>query len=96
MNKRNPVRPEIYLQWFASVDQGNTFEMCAKIEDVNYPLLSIIADDTDESLWLKFESGKHLVQIPIRHVMEMLEDASKGVHSENWYEKNIYNKLEDN
>ncbi len=95
MNKRNPIRPDTSLQWFDSAYEGTDLEMHAKIENVNYPLLTIIADN-DESLWLEFESGKHLVQIPIARIIEMLETASQGVHSESWYEKNIYNKLEDN
>lgn len=95
MSRRLAIRPTVRLQWFGTVDEGKQLELFAEIEGVGHILMAVLADDSDESLWLEFEAGKHLVQIPMANIVEMLEAAPSEVHSEAWYEKNVYPKFEN-
>ncbi|MDR2334603.1 MAG: hypothetical protein LBE61_14085 [Burkholderiaceae bacterium] len=93
--KRLPIRPDTRLQWFGTVDAGKQLELFAEIDGIGHPLMTIVASDLDESLWLEFEAGQHFVRVPLAIVREMLDAAPGNVHSEAWYEKNVYSKPED-
>lgn len=95
MNSRKVVRPEARLQWVGTVDAGRQLELFADIGDMVYPLLTVVADDTDESLWLEFKAEEHLVQIPVARILEMLEAAPGEVRSETWYVNNVYSKSDE-
>lgn len=95
MSRRQAIRPAVRLQWLGTVDEGRQLELAAEIDGLDHILLAVLADDSDESLWLEFEAGKHLVQIPLASVVEMLEAAPKEVHSEAWYERNVYPNIEN-
>lgn len=69
--------------------------MVADIVGIGHSLHTVEDDDYDESLWLEFEAGQHLVQVLVACIMEMLEVASGEVRSETWYEKNVYSKSEN-
>lgn len=92
MSSRTIVRPEVRLQWVGTVDAGKQLELFADIAGIGHTLLTVVADDSDESLWLEFEAGQHLVQVPVARIVEMLEAAPGEVRSETWYEKNVYSK----
>lgn len=93
--KRLPIEPDTRLQWFGAVDAGKQLELFAEIDGKGHSLITVVASDLDESLWLEFEAGHHLVRVPLSRVREMLEVAPGNVHSEAWYEKNLYSKQED-
>jgi hypothetical protein len=95
MSSRTVVRPEVRLQWVGTVDAGKQLELFADIAGIGHSLLTVVADDSDESLWLEFEAGQHLVQVPVARIVEMLEAAPGEVRSETWYEKNVYSKSEN-
>jgi len=69
--------------------------LVADIVGIGHSLHTVEDDDYDESLWLEFEAGQHLVQVLVACIMEMLEVASGEVRSETWYEKNVYSKSEN-
>lgn len=96
MNKRQAIRPDTCLQWLGTVDEGKQLELYTEIEGVGHILMTVLADDSDESLWLEFVSGKHVVQIPLLKIIEMLKAAPNEVHSEAWYENNVYPNIEKN
>lgn len=95
MSKRVPIRPETVLQWLGTVDAGRRLELFADIQGIGHALMTVVADEADESLWLEFEAGEHLVQVPVSRILEMLEAAPGEVLPESWYEKNVYSKLEN-
>ena len=89
---------KINLQWFGSVDQGKQLELIAadskgkEAEGYPYPLATIIADDSTEELFLELNLGEEAVQIPVEEVKKAFLAAVGEVHSEKWYEKNVYPK----
>ncbi len=84
------IRPTIQLRWFATVDQGKQLELITTIDEVEYILATILADDKDESLWFEVCVDDKIIQIPIEKVKEALDAAPSEVRSETWYEQNIY------
>ena len=64
-------------------------EISATVDDLGHQLLTIVADETDESLWIKVFAGDTPVQIPFAVVQEALQAAAGEVHSESWYDKNL-------
>lgn len=79
-------------------DFGMTLELYIdtgdKVTDqgVSYPLLKIYADEETEEKYLEISSGESLVQIPVSKVKALLEAAELDVHSESWYDSNVFNK----
>ncbi|ABC30149.1 hypothetical protein HCH_03399 [Hahella chejuensis KCTC 2396] len=64
-------------------------------ESVDYPLLKFYADEESEEKFVEFWSGKELVQIPVSKLREALELVDKEVHSEAWFEKNVFKDNEN-
>ena len=89
------VRPESKLQWFGTVDQGKQLEIAVDVNGVAHVLATVIADEQDESLWVEFYIGSDIIQIPITQVQRALSLAIGEVHSEAWYERNVYPKISD-
>lgn len=58
----------------------------------SHTIISIFACDDDESLWCELRIGDHLVEIPFEVLANIVKVAPEGVHSETWYEKNMYSK----
>lgn len=90
------TQPERYpgqLQWFASVDEGKQLELLAGSGDAP-PLARIIADEKDESLWFEFYRDERCIQVPLAFIKQAAEAATRDVHSESWYEKNVYPQFE--
>ncbi len=80
------------LLWFGTVDDGKKLLVNATLDGKSYDLATIVADDKDESLWFEIYVGEKIVQIPLHVIQKAIESASGEVHSESWYEKNIYSK----
>ena len=92
---------KIRAQWFGSVDDGKQLEIVAvdykgkDVENVPYPLATIVADEKDESLLVELYTEKGIVRVPLSELQRAFEMASNEVHSEEWYEKNVYNPDEN-
>lgn len=60
--------------WFDSVSEGRQLELFAAdeagqpLKDVQYPLLSILADEKSEELLLELSTSKGVVQVPVSEV----------------------------
>ena len=90
MSKMKVTRPKTELIWFSTVEDGKKLVINTNDGDLSHDLVTITADDTDESLWFEMQNDQ-LVQIPLAVIKEALEVAAGEVHSETWYEKNVYN-----
>lgn len=61
-------------------------------EALDYPLLKVYADENSEEKYVEISSNGNLIQIPMEAMKDFLSFAEKEVHSEAWYEKNIFNQ----
>ncbi|MCL6416910.1 hypothetical protein MIB92_14710 [Aestuariirhabdus sp. Z084] len=84
------IRPETELLWFGTVDDGKKLVINSTIDNLSWDLVTISADDKDESLWFEIELDGKIVQIPLDQVKKAIESAPGEVHSESWYENNVY------
>ena len=57
---------------------------------VAYPLLKVYADEETEERYLEIESEGQSFQIPVKAVMSFLAMSEVEVHSESWYERNVF------
>ena len=79
---------KLKTQWFNSVDQGRRLEIVAvdsegiQLNNVTYPLLSILADEKDESLQVEMYTEDGIVQIPLTELQHAIALAPGEVHSE--------------
>lgn len=85
------IRPKTELIWFSTVEDGKKLVINTNDGNLSHDLVTITADDTDESLWFEIMQNDQLVQIPLTVIKEALEVAAGEVHSEIWFEKNVYN-----
>jgi len=98
---KQPIRPNIQIQSLGTPDQGKQLELVAVDEngnpktDICYPLAAILADKTDESLWFEIYTEKGPVQISLSTIQQTIKRALTEVHSESWYEKNVYSQVKD-
>ena len=65
-------------------------EINSQIDGMSYPLVTVIADEQDESLWFEIYVDEMTVQIPLDTVQQALGTAIGNVHSEAWHEANGY------
>lgn len=84
----NVLRPELRSDWFAAVGAGMRLEISATVNGFSHQLVTVLADERDESLWVQVYAGDTAVQIPIDVLQKALEAAVGKVRSENWYNKN--------
>jgi hypothetical protein len=98
MKTINPVR--IKLQWFGSVDEGRQLELLAvdeagtPLSDHCYPLITLLKDEVHEELHVELYTEKGTVQIRAKDLREALALAEEVTHSEQWYEDNVYWKMD--
>ena len=85
---------EIKLRWFGTADDGKQLELFTENPNAIYPLATIIADD-DERLFLEIYSDGNLIQMPVDQIQQAFQKAEGEVHSEKWYEQNVYPKSDD-
>lgn len=83
------TRPELRTDWASLVDGGMRLEISATIDGLEHQLVSILADEQDESLWVQVHVGDVDVQIPANLLRQALDDAVGKVHSESWYDRNM-------
>ena len=82
-------------------DYGMTLELYIESgikdtdENIEYPLLKIYADEETESQYLEIYSGNDFIQIPVSKVKAFIAAAEKEVHSESWFDKNVFNNDEN-
>jgi hypothetical protein len=87
---------EMKLQWVS--DFGMTLELYVENEkgavdkSVSYPLLKILAADSDERQYLQFYADGNVIEIPISMLKRMFVLAEEDVRSEAWFENNVFNK----
>jgi hypothetical protein len=81
-------RPELRTDWASVVDGGMRLEVSATIDGLEHQLVTILADEQDEALWVQVYVGDIAVQIPAALLRKALDDAVAEVHSENWYDRN--------
>ena len=99
MNIKKFSEPYLKMQWVS--DFGMTLELYS--EDRNgeinqspdYPLLKILADDSDEKQYLQFNCNGQMIRLPVKEVKDMIYQAEKEVHSETWYDKNMFSDDEN-
>lgn len=84
------IRPEIKMTRFLSVDEGRQLELSYEIGESFWQLASVVAADNDESLWFQIHMDERIVQIPLQVVEALIEAAKTEVHSETWFEQNVY------
>lgn len=95
-------RPKSFkTQWLYTVDQGRRLELVALDEkdqvdeNVEYPLLTILADEKTEELLMELYTAKGIVHVPLTDLMTAMELAKEDVHSEAWFEANVRNRNEN-
>src|SRR5689334_18988984 len=78
-----PIRPKAELLWLSTVDRGRELEIHTEFGGFGHTVAAIVADESDESLWLQLEVAQTQVQIPLSVLRDAI--ASSGdVHSEAW------------
>jgi hypothetical protein len=83
------VRPPLQRIWASPVGEGFQLELTATLKGLVHQVVTIVADEKDESLWAQIESGDYLVQIPASVLQDVLNDAVGQVHSEVWYDRQL-------
>ena len=64
-------------------------------ESVDYPLIVINADERDDSRRFQINLRDSSVSLPLEIVKDMIEAAEVDVHSERWFEQNVFNRIEN-
>ncbi len=85
------IKPKTEILFLGTQDQGKQLAINFSNSTTSYDVLTILADEGNESLWVELIVENKLVQIPIEVVEKAIELAKEEVHSESWYEKNVYN-----
>ena len=89
------IKPKIEFLWLGTVDEGKQLEINAEVAGQSTSLATIVAEDKDESLWFEIYVDENAVRIPLSTIQEALEAAKTEVHSETWYEDNVYPDIEN-
>lgn len=71
-----------------SSPDGRKLDIFTTADDLGYRLLTIFADDADESLWVRIECGDNYFEMPIEVVRAALDAAPGVVVSEAWFNRN--------
>jgi hypothetical protein len=86
-------RVRIGTQWFLSVDEGRRLEVVAvgdrgrSMHDVEYPLLTVLADEETEELWVELYTSKGAIHVELAALRAALELAVGEVHSDAWCQR---------
>ena len=88
----SPRRIDIKHQWFLTVDQGRRLELIQDGDEpgVPYPVATLFADETDESLHIEIYTESGPIQIPADQLLKALDAAKAEVRSERWFETHVY------
>jgi hypothetical protein len=77
-----PIRPPLNFDKSSVTGAGLQLEISAIVDGVVHPLLNVLADEDDESLWLQVHCGEQLVQIPLALARRLIDEAPGIVFSE--------------
>ena len=95
------VKPtQTSLQWLGSVDEGRQLEVLGVDEKgepskgLPYPLFTLFKEESNEELLIEYYDGENPIQMKALDLKQAIELAEKEAHSEQWYEKNVYQKME--
>ena len=89
---------KVNLQWLGTVNEGKRLEIVSldseniPISGVPYPLATILADEETEELMIEIYTEEGIVQFPLSNLKKIIAASEGEVHSEAWYEKNVYNE----
>ena len=83
------IRPDLHSDFAALLHGGMQYEISAEIDGRVQPLVTVVADDADESRWVRVQAGEAVVEIPLATLREALAAADAEVHSESWYQRNL-------
>jgi hypothetical protein len=78
---------EPQVDWTSPVGGGLRLEVSTTLDGVVHPLVSVLARDEDESLWVQVEAGDKLVAFPAKLMQQLLSEAVGQVHSEAWHDR---------
>ena len=82
-------------------DYGMTLELYIESgdkktdESIEYPLLKIYADEETEKKYLELSSGNNTIQLPLDKIKSFIASAEEEVHSDAWFDKNVFNNEEN-
>ena len=75
------------VEWASSVGAGMSLEISALVDNRLHLLVTLLARDDDESLWVQVQAGDALVAVPLPLMQKLLNEAVGQVHSEAWYDR---------
>ena len=81
-----PIRPKVELLWLSTADRGRELEVHAEFGGFGHVVATLIADESDESVWVQIEVERNKIQVPIAVFRNAIESADK-VHSEAWFKR---------
>ncbi len=98
MKEAKPTKTS--LQWFGSVDEGRQLEILGvdgkgePIKELPYPLFTLFQEEKNEELLIEYYDGREPIQMKVSELKRAIELAEAEAHSEQWYETNVYSKME--
>ncbi len=78
------IKPSLQVDWISPVGRGMELEISAVFGGLCHQLLGIVADESDESLWVELRVDGKLVRIPVALLQELFSEAVGQIHSEQW------------
>jgi|GEM_PF-5452033 len=82
------IRPKTNCDWIDATNNGMHLVLSGEVEGVAQDLIRVVADESDESLWVQICVKEAIVQVPFQTIKKMVESSLDGVHSESWFERN--------
>ena len=83
-----PIRPKVELLWLSTVGRGRELEVHTEFGGIGHVVATIVADESDESLWVQLDVGQTQIQVPVAVFRNALASAGE-VHSEAWFKRNL-------
>lgn len=88
------IRPDLEFRRLATVDKGKRLELGFEYDSSIHEAIVVFADEETGELFFEIECGGMLVEIPAEKIRHFLNAAETEVRSENWFDKNIYSKID--
>jgi hypothetical protein len=82
------IRPKTTCDCIDATNNGMHLVLSGEVDGLVHDLIKVVADESDESLWVQIYVNEAIVQIPYQTVKNMIEASIESVHSESWYEIN--------
>ncbi|WP_426370020.1 hypothetical protein [Pseudocolwellia sp. HL-MZ7] len=61
-------------------------------KEIDYPLFKVYANEENEIKYVELSTNGKLIQIPMSALKSFIEFSETEVHSEAWYNKNVFNE----